>query len=85
MKVKVKVTQSCPSLCDLIDYTVHGILQGRILEWEPFPSPGDLPNQGIEPKSPTLQAHSLAAEPQGKPSTPLGTSCKWNHSIFVVE
>ena len=33
----------------------------------PFPSPGDLPNPGIEPKSPTLQADSLPAEPQEKP------------------
>ena len=33
----------------------------------PFPSPGDLPNPGIEPRSPTLQADSLSAEPQGKP------------------
>ena len=32
----------------------------------PFPSPGDLPNPGIEPRSPTLQADSLPAEPQGK-------------------
>ena len=32
-KVKVKVAQSCPTLCDLMDYTVHGILQARILEW----------------------------------------------------
>ena len=31
-KVKVKVTQSCPTLCDPIDYTVQGILQARILE-----------------------------------------------------
>ena len=30
--VKVKVTQSCPTRCDSMDYTVHGILQGRILE-----------------------------------------------------
>ena len=30
----------------------------------PFPSPGDLPNPGIEPRSPTLQADSLPAEPQ---------------------
>ena len=35
---------------------------------QPFPSPGDLPNPGIEPRSPTLQADSLPAEPQGKPS-----------------
>ena len=33
----------------------------------PFPSPGDLPNTGIEPRSPTLQADSLPAEPPGKP------------------
>ena len=34
---------------------------------QPFPSPGDLPNPGIKPRSPTLQADSLPAEPQGKP------------------
>jgi len=33
----------------------------------PFPSPGDLPNSGIEPRFPALQADSLLAEPQGKP------------------
>ena len=33
----------------------------------PFPSPGDLPNPGIKPRSPTLQADSLLAEPSGKP------------------
>ena len=32
-----------------------------------MPSPGDLPNPGIEPSSPGLQADSLPAEPQGKP------------------
>ena len=30
---EVKVTQSCLTLCDPMDYTVHGILQARILEW----------------------------------------------------
>ena len=35
--VKVKVTQSCPTLSDPMDYTVHGILQARILEWVAFP------------------------------------------------
>ena len=33
----MKVTQSCPTVCDPIDYTVHGILQARILEWVAFP------------------------------------------------
>ena len=37
LKVKVKFTQSCPSLCDSVDYTVHGILQARILEWVAIP------------------------------------------------
>ena len=41
----------------------------RLEYWSgsPFPSPGDLPNPGIEPRSPALQADSLPAEPQGKP------------------
>ena len=34
--VKVKVTQLCPTLYDPVDYTVHGILQARILEWVAF-------------------------------------------------
>ena len=51
-KVKVKVAQSCPTLCDPMDQTVHGILQANILEWVPFPSPGDLPNPGLKPSSP---------------------------------
>ena len=33
----VKVTQLCPTLCDPMDYTVHGILQARILEWVAYP------------------------------------------------
>ena len=45
-KGKVKVTQLCLTLCDPMGYTVHGILQARILEWVSFP--GDLPNPGIE-------------------------------------
>ena len=34
---KVKVAQSCLTLCDPMDYRVHGILQARILEWIAFP------------------------------------------------
>ena len=36
--------------------SVHGILQARILEWVPFPPPGDLPDAGIELGSPTSPA-----------------------------
>ena len=63
--VKVKVAQSCPTLCDPMDYTVPGILPTRILEWVAS-SPVDLSNPGIKPRSPALQADSLPAELQGK-------------------
>ena len=36
MKAKVKVAQSCPTLCNPMDYTAHGILLTRILEWVAF-------------------------------------------------
>ena len=64
--------KSCSILCDPVDYSlpgssVHGILQARILEWVAISSPGDLPNPGIEPRSPALWANSLPSEPPGKP------------------
>ena len=65
---KVKVAQSCPTFCDPMDDTVPGILQTRILEWVAFAFSRDLLNPGIKLRSPTLQADSLLAEPQGKPS-----------------
>ena len=48
------------------DYTVHGILQARILEWVAVPFSRDLPNPGIKSRSPALRVDSLPAEPQGK-------------------
>ena len=45
--------------------SIHGILQARILGW--YSSPGDLPNPGIEPGSPTLEADALTSEPPRKP------------------
>ena len=75
--VKVQVTQSCRTRCEPINYTVHGILQARILEWVTFSLEdfqGNLPSPGIEPRSPTLQVDSLPAEPQGKPkNTGMGS------------
>ena len=54
--------------CDPMDYSplgssVHMILQARILEWVSFPSPGDLPNPRIEPRSPTLEVDALTSAP----------------------
>ena len=43
----------------------------------PFPSPGDLPDPGIEPGYPALEADALTSEPSGKPAATLGTMTKW--------
>ena len=53
-KVKVKVTQSCPTLCDPMDYTVHGILQARILECVAFP----LSRRPSQPRDRTQVSHT---------------------------
>ena len=79
-----EVAQSCPTLCDPMDCSlpgssVPGILQAKVLEWIAFPSPGDLPKPGIEPRSPTLQADALPSEP---PETTEGSSaCLLSYSL----
>ena len=80
-------TQLCLTLCDPMDCSppgssVHGILQARVQEWIPFPSPGGLPHPGISPRSAVLQVDSSPSETPGKP---LGNQssqefCKWDVS-----
>ena len=70
-KKESEVAQSCLTLCDPMDCSlpgssVHGISQAEYWSGLPFPSPGDLPNPGIEPGSPALWADSLLSEPLGK-------------------
>ena len=72
MSGKVKVAQSCLTLCDPVDCSLQappsmGFSRQEYWSGLPFPSPGDLPNPGIEPGSPTLQADALTFEPPGKP------------------
>ena len=71
MAQESEVAQSCPTLCDPVDCSplgssVHGILQQESWSGLPLPSPGDLPDPGMEPRSPALQADSLTSEPAGK-------------------
>ena len=62
-KTKVKVAQSCPTLCNPMDYTVHGILLARMLEWVAFPfSRGSSQHRGWTQVS-HIQGNSLPAEP----------------------
>ena len=82
MKVKATVTQSCPTLCDpwtVVGQTPPPMVFSRQEYWSglPFPSPGDLPDPGIEPGSPALQADSLPSEPPGNPWFYL------NHQVIV--
>ena len=69
--VKVLVIQLCLTFYDPKNYSHLAPLPmefSRQKYWSglPFPSLGDLPNLGIEPKSPALQADSLLTEPPGK-------------------
>ena len=59
-----EVAQSCPTLWDPMDCSPP-----RQEYWSglPFLSPGDLPDPGIKPRSPALQADALTSEPPGKP------------------
>ena len=66
-KMKVKVTQLCPTLCNPMDYTVSGILQARILVWWTIPF-----SRGYFQLRDQIQVShnagdSLPAEPQGNP------------------
>ena len=59
----------------------------RLEYWsgKPFPSPGDLLNPGIKPRSPTLQADSLPAEPQEKPRNTGVGSLSLLQQIFPTQ
>ena len=78
MKVKVKLL-SCVRLFETPWTIAHqappSMGFSRQEHWSglPFPSPGDLPNPGIEPRSPTLEADALTSEPPGKHLTLVGT------------
>ena len=80
----MEFSKSCSLVSDslwLMDYTVHGILQARKLEWVAFPFSRGSSNPGTEPKSPTLQADFLPSEPPGKPKDtgvdPFSTGSSW--------
>ena len=71
-KSESEVPQLCPTPCDPMGYSlpgssVHGFSRQEYWSGLPFPSPGDLPNPGIEPRSSALQADMLLFEPPGKP------------------
>ena len=75
------VAQLCPTFCNPMDYSllvssVNGILQEEYWSGLPFPSPGYLPNPGIEPGCPALQEDPLWSEPPGKSASTEAQSIK---------
>ena len=71
------VAQSCLTLCNPMDYTVHGILQARVLDWVAIPSLGDLPGSGIKPVSPALAGGFLTIGPPGKSLDVISKAMNW--------
>ena len=66
-----KLLQSCPTLCDLMDYSppgssVHGMLQARILEWVAIPFPKGS-SRLRDSAAPTLAGRFFTSEPPRKP------------------
>ena len=80
----MKVSQSCPFVTP---WTVQSMEFSRPEYWsgQPFHSPGDLPNPGIGPRSPTLQADSLPVEPQGKPKNTGVGSLSILQGVFLTQ
>ena len=68
-------------------WTIQSLEFSRPEYWsgQPFPSPGDLPNQGIELRSPALQVDSLPAETQGKPKNSEVGSLSPLQRIFLTQ
>ena len=63
-----------PVDCSLPGTSVHGDSPGKITG-VPCPPPRDLPNPGVEPRSPALQTDALPSEPPGKPLMPTLHAC----------
>ena len=80
-------SESCSvlSLCNPMNYTVHGILQARILERVAFHFSRDLHKPGIESRSPIWQVASLPAEPQRKPKNTGVGSLSLLQQIFLTQ
>ena len=62
--------------------SVHGIFQARVLEWVAISFSRDLPDPGIEPRSPALQADALLSEPPGKPGEEKNR-CNQRFALFT--
>ena len=86
----VIVAQSCPTICDL--WTVAhqappsmGFSRQEYWSGVPFPSPGDLHNPGIKPRSPTSQADTLTSAPPGKPLNTVSQKTSYRDTELHIQ
>ena len=94
LKVKVKAAQSCPTLRDPMDYTVHGLLQARILEWVAFPFSSGSSRPRNRAGASCTADRFFTSELSGKPlvdyvhlswQPPTCYSCRWpGCALFLV-
>ena len=85
-----EVAQSCPTLCDPWTVAHQALLSmgfSRQKYWSelPFPSPGDLPNPGIEPRSPALEADTLTSEPPGNMQQWISTEISFQFFLHHLQ
>ena len=84
-KLFASESPSRPTLCNPMDYSIHGILQARILEWVAFP----FSRGSSQPRDQTQVSHiagdSLPAEPQGKPKNTGMGSLSLLQRIFLTQ
>ena len=81
----MKVAQSCLTFCDGMDYTVHGILQARILDWVAFPFSRGSSQLRDRTQVSCIAGRFLPAEPQGKPKITEVGSLSLLQRIFLTQ
>ena len=85
MKVKVLAAQSCLTLCGPMAPLSLELSRQEYWSGLPFPLPGHLPDPGIEPESPALQADSLQSEPLGSyKGLTLNALYFWKPGPFLI-
>ena len=80
-----KIVQSCPTLCNLMEYTIHGILQARTLEWVAFPFSKRSSQPRDQTKVSCIAGGFLLAEPQGKTKNTGVCSLSLLQQIFLTQ
>ena len=83
--MKLRVAQSCPTLCNPMDYTAHGILQVRILEWVALPFSRGSSQPRDQTQVPRIADGFLPTEPQRKPKNIGVGSLSLLQRIFLTQ